>query len=93
MTAIPSVQYTKNDDLTLAYQVTGSGRKDLVYLLFEWPNVDRELVRPRASHASWNGWRRSRASSSRIVAAWGAPTTCRSGFHRLWKVSSTTSSS
>ena len=39
MTAIPSVQYTKNDDLTLAYQVTGSGRKDLVYLLFEWPNV------------------------------------------------------
>jgi hypothetical protein len=39
MTAIPSVQYTKNDDLTLAYQVTGNGRKDLVYLLFEWPNV------------------------------------------------------
>ena len=39
MTAIPSVQYTKNGELTLAYQLMGSGRKDLVYLLFETPNV------------------------------------------------------
>jgi len=36
---IPSVRYVKNGDLTLAYQVTGSGREDLVYLLFEWPTV------------------------------------------------------
>ncbi|MEX2420191.1 MAG: alpha/beta hydrolase, partial [Actinomycetota bacterium] len=39
MTAIPSVQYAKNRDFTLAYQVTGTGPKDLVYLLFETPNV------------------------------------------------------
>jgi len=39
MTAIPSTLYTKNGDFTLAYQVTGSGRDDLVYLLFETPNV------------------------------------------------------
>jgi len=39
MTAIPSTQYTKNGDFTLAYQVTGVGRHDLTYLLFETPNV------------------------------------------------------
>jgi hypothetical protein len=39
MTAIPSVQYVRNGEFTLAYQVTGSGSKDLVYLLFETPNV------------------------------------------------------
>ena len=39
MTTIPSVQYTRNGDFALAYQVTGSGRRDLVYLLFETPNV------------------------------------------------------
>ena len=39
MSPIPSTQYAKNGDLTLAYQVTGTGRKDLIYLLFEWPTV------------------------------------------------------
>ncbi len=39
MTSIPSTLYTKNGDFTLAYQVTGSGRDDLIYLLFETPNV------------------------------------------------------
>jgi class 3 adenylate cyclase len=39
MTAIPSTQYTKNADFTLAYQVAGQGRADLIYLLFETPNV------------------------------------------------------
>ena len=39
MTTIPSTQYTKNGDFTLAYQVAGMGRKDLIYLLFETPNV------------------------------------------------------
>jgi class 3 adenylate cyclase/pimeloyl-ACP methyl ester carboxylesterase len=39
VTAIPSVQYVQNGALSLAYQVVGQGRKDLVYLLFETPNV------------------------------------------------------
>ena len=39
MSPIPSTRYTKNGDVTLAYQVTGAGRKDLIYLLFEWPTV------------------------------------------------------
>jgi class 3 adenylate cyclase len=39
MTAIPSVQYVQNGAFRLAYQVAGSGGKDLVYLLFETPNV------------------------------------------------------
>jgi class 3 adenylate cyclase len=39
MTSIPSTLYTKNGEFTLAYQVAGSGRDDLVYLLFETPNV------------------------------------------------------
>jgi class 3 adenylate cyclase len=39
VTAIPSTQYVKSGEFTLAYQVTGSGSKDLVYLLFETPNV------------------------------------------------------
>jgi class 3 adenylate cyclase len=36
---IPSVQYTKRGDFTLAYQVLGSGPRDLVYLPAETPNV------------------------------------------------------
>jgi class 3 adenylate cyclase len=36
---IPTVQYVKNGDFTLAYQVTGHGAKDLVYLPTETPNV------------------------------------------------------
>ena len=39
MTTIPSTQYAKNGDFTLAYQVAGMGRQDLIYLLFETPNV------------------------------------------------------
>ena len=39
MTLIPSVQYAKNGDFTLAYQVVGTGPKDLIYLPLETPNV------------------------------------------------------
>jgi class 3 adenylate cyclase len=39
MTLIPSVQYVKNGAFTLAYQVTGTGQRDLVYLPPESPNV------------------------------------------------------
>jgi class 3 adenylate cyclase len=39
VTGIPSTQYAKNGDFTLAYQVTGTGRHDLIYLLSETPNV------------------------------------------------------
>jgi class 3 adenylate cyclase len=39
MTVIPSVQYAKNGDFTLAYQVTGAGPKDLIYLPAETPNL------------------------------------------------------
>ncbi len=39
MTAIPSTQYAKNGEFTLAYQVVGTGRSDVVYLLSETPNV------------------------------------------------------
>jgi class 3 adenylate cyclase/pimeloyl-ACP methyl ester carboxylesterase len=36
---IPSVQYAKRGDFTLAYQVLGEGEKNLVYLPPETPNV------------------------------------------------------
>jgi len=39
MSPIPSTQYAKNGDFTLAYQVLGMGRRDLIYLLSETPNV------------------------------------------------------
>ncbi len=39
MTTIPGVQYAKNGDFTLAFQVTGTGRQDLIYLPAETPNV------------------------------------------------------
>jgi pimeloyl-ACP methyl ester carboxylesterase len=39
LTVIPSVQYAKNGDFTLAYQVVGTGPKDLIYLPMETPNV------------------------------------------------------
>lgn len=39
MSIIPSVHYTKNGDFTLAYQVTGSGPKDLIYLPADAGNV------------------------------------------------------
>lgn len=39
MTLIPSVQYVKSGEFTLAYQVTGTGPKDLIYLPLETPNV------------------------------------------------------
>ena len=31
MTVIPGIRYAKNDDLMLAYQVVGTGPRDLVY--------------------------------------------------------------
>ena len=46
MTRIPSVQYTKNDDFTLAYQVTGLGPHDVIYLLFENVNVAANWLVP-----------------------------------------------
>jgi class 3 adenylate cyclase len=36
---IPSTQYARNGDITLAYQVAGNGPSDLIYLLSETPNV------------------------------------------------------
>lgn len=39
MTAIPGVRYARNDDLFLAYQVVGTGPRDLVYLQFETPTI------------------------------------------------------
>jgi class 3 adenylate cyclase len=39
MTLIPSVQYVKSGEFTLAYQVTGTGQQDLIYLPPESPNV------------------------------------------------------
>ncbi len=39
MTLIPSVHYAKNGDFTLAYQVTGAGAKDLIYLPMDAGNV------------------------------------------------------
>ena len=40
MTVIPSVQYTKNDaGFTLAYQVVGTGPRDMAYLPLETQNV------------------------------------------------------
>jgi class 3 adenylate cyclase len=39
VTAIPSVRYVRSGEFSLAYQLTGSGPRDLVYLLFETPNV------------------------------------------------------
>jgi class 3 adenylate cyclase len=39
MTTIPSVQYAKNGGFTLAYQVVGTGPRDLIYLPLETPNV------------------------------------------------------
>ena len=39
MTLIPSVHYTKNGDFSLAYQVTGAGPKDLIYLPADAGNV------------------------------------------------------
>ena len=88
MTAIPSVQYAKNGDLTLAYQVTGSGKKDLVYLLFEWPNVVGNWFVPE--HARFM---ERLASFSRLVITdrrgMGCSDHSRSAPRRRWKVSST----
>ena len=39
MAVIPGVRYAKNDDLLLAYQVVGTGPRDLVYLQFETPTI------------------------------------------------------
>jgi pimeloyl-ACP methyl ester carboxylesterase len=39
MAEIPGVRYAKNDDLLLAYQVVGTGPRDLVYLQFETPTI------------------------------------------------------
>ncbi len=39
MTRIPSVHYVGSGGFSLAYQVTGAGPRDLVYLLFGTPNV------------------------------------------------------
>jgi class 3 adenylate cyclase len=39
MTLIPSVQYTKNDGFSLAYQIVGTGPRDMVYLPVETQNV------------------------------------------------------
>ncbi len=74
MTSIPSVQYAKNGDFTLAYQVVGTGPKDLIYL----PAGNAERGRATGSFPStldsWSDSRRSRGSSSRIVAGWVVPT-------------------
>jgi class 3 adenylate cyclase len=39
MTIIPAVQYAKSGEFTLAYQVTGTGPKDIIYLPVLTPNV------------------------------------------------------
>jgi class 3 adenylate cyclase len=39
VTAIPSVRYVKSGEFSLAYQVVGTGSKDLIYLPPETPNV------------------------------------------------------
>lgn len=39
MTIVPPVRYVDNGDVTLAYQIVGSGRDDLLYLVFETPSV------------------------------------------------------
>jgi class 3 adenylate cyclase len=39
MTVIPPVQYVKNEGFSLAYQVLGTGPRDLIYLPHETPNV------------------------------------------------------
>jgi len=61
---IPSVAYAKSGDLAIAYQVVGSGVKNLVYLPFEVPNlVGNWLI---AEHSSFM---ERLALSSRLIIA------------------------
>jgi hypothetical protein len=46
MTLTPSVHYVKNGEFTLAYQITGTGPKDVVYLPNESPNVVGNWIVP-----------------------------------------------
>jgi class 3 adenylate cyclase len=39
MAVIPGVRYARNNDLLLAYQVVGTGSRDLVHLQFETPTI------------------------------------------------------
>jgi len=59
---IPSVQYTKRGEFTLAYQAIGSGIKNLVYLPFEIPNLVGNWLFPEHSK-----FMERLASSSRLV--------------------------
>jgi hypothetical protein len=90
MTLIPSVQYTKNGDFTLAFQVVGAGPPDLIYLLFESPNVVGNWFVPE--HARFM---ERLASFSRLVITdrrgMGAPTASRRVVRRRSRNSSTTS--
>ena len=40
MTEAPGVRYAKNGDVHLAYQVFGSGERDLLFLWAPWSNID-----------------------------------------------------
>jgi class 3 adenylate cyclase len=46
VTLIPSVHYVRNGEFTLAYQITGTGPKDIIYLPNESPNVVGNWIVP-----------------------------------------------
>ncbi len=62
MTAIPGVRYVRRDDLLLAYQVVGSGSRDLVYLQFETPTIVGHWLLPENAR-----YLESLASFSRLI--------------------------
>ena len=62
MTAIPSIQYVKSGDFTLAYQVLGDGPTDLIYLPNETQNIAANWFVPE--HAAFM---EGLASFSRLV--------------------------
>ena len=59
---IPGVRYARNDDLLLAYQVVGSGSRDLVYLQFETPTIVGHWLLPENAR-----YLESLASFSRLI--------------------------